>query len=705
MITREFNLYLHAGHSIPLVINVNQYDQGEQWLFSLFNSDGTQYVPSSGAIVGIKSDNLGIINSGTVDSQGRVVINETQQMTAAVGKAVFELLIDDQSHGTANFVVLVEPKPGDNADLSETDISMIEQAIEAASSIKPYGSPLVASTVAGMTDHEKVYVYVGSETGYTSGNWYYWDGSAWTSGGVYNSVAVQTDTTLTLSGVAADAKKTGDEISDLKSEINLVAEKTVSDLVVEHDYSRSELTAGILSTNGTVVDSSTAGYTQPFEVAEGDIITAKKYYLNSQNQPVYADTPLRSVAVKKADQSYSNADGELNVNSYTVPSGIKYAQITISGVMSGTYDNVCIYQTTPDGQITYTLKDSIKSVIESEGVLELVNNELSTMNLANQYACALPNTTFRQTIGLAEKWYKKSIISPPSAHVFAQAGYSTTGYANDGFVFANEIAVSSANGYKYYAHDTLLNKIYDFDFGTGYGAPRRVIAENLSNCSLLAIGDSTVDSDVMTATLLSHFASKGRTITLLGTCGSATDPLNKNEGRAGWTTAEYMANTSKNGYTNPFYNNGFDFSYYMNQQGYSGVDFVVIQLGINDLYNVLDPNYASIFGNIKTMIDSILAYNANIKVIVNLPTTPNSDESAHSVAEYLYRNRVIKFNEYAQAQILSGFNENSVRCSYCHLILDPATDIRDNVHPTDAGYQKMALEVVNQINCFQNGTD
>lgn len=219
MITREFNLYLHAGHSIPLVINVNQYDHGEQWLFTLFNSDGTQYVPSSGAIVGIKSDNLGIINTGSVDSQGRVVINETQQMTAAVGKAVFELVIDDGAHGTANFVVLVEPKPGDNADLSETDISMIEQAIEAASTIKPYGSPLVASTVAGMTDHEKVYVYVGSETGYTSGNWYYWDGSAWTSGGVYNSVAVQTDTTLTLSGVAADSKKVGDEISDLKSQI------------------------------------------------------------------------------------------------------------------------------------------------------------------------------------------------------------------------------------------------------------------------------------------------------------------------------------------------------------------------------------------------------------------------------------------------------------------------------------------------------
>lgn len=58
------------------------------------------------------------------------------------------------------------------------------------------GSPLVASTVAGMTDVDRVYVYTGSETGYTAGNWYFYDGTAWTSGGTYNSVAVG-DNTIT----------------------------------------------------------------------------------------------------------------------------------------------------------------------------------------------------------------------------------------------------------------------------------------------------------------------------------------------------------------------------------------------------------------------------------------------------------------------------------------------------------------------------
>ena len=183
MITREFNLYLHAGHSIPLVINVNQYDQGEQWLFTLFNADGTQYTPSSGAIVGIKSDNLGIINSGTVDSQGRVVINETQQMTASVGKAVFELLIDDQTHGTANFVVLVEPKPGDNADLSESDYSLFQQAIDGTS------ATAIAEGVADWMDEN------------------------------LTPTTPVVDASLTVQGAAADSAKVGQELSDLKSEI------------------------------------------------------------------------------------------------------------------------------------------------------------------------------------------------------------------------------------------------------------------------------------------------------------------------------------------------------------------------------------------------------------------------------------------------------------------------------------------------------
>ena len=112
--------------------------------------------------------------------------------------------------------------PEGEASSSELQ-GLVAQAQEYAEYAKgaAYGSPYVAATVAAMTDKNKVYVYTGSEAGYTAGNWYYWNGSAWTSGGTYNSVAVATDKTLSVTDMAADAKATGDAIADLKSDISL----------------------------------------------------------------------------------------------------------------------------------------------------------------------------------------------------------------------------------------------------------------------------------------------------------------------------------------------------------------------------------------------------------------------------------------------------------------------------------------------------
>lgn len=72
------------------------------------------------------------------------------------------------------------------------------------------GTPLVADAAIKMTDRTKIYVYTGSETGYAYGHWYYWDGSSWADGGVYNSAAVEVDKTLLLSDKPADAKTVGD---------------------------------------------------------------------------------------------------------------------------------------------------------------------------------------------------------------------------------------------------------------------------------------------------------------------------------------------------------------------------------------------------------------------------------------------------------------------------------------------------------------
>ena len=132
MISRTFKLCLNAGSGSAPYINVNQYDEGETWLFELYSENGERYIPSSGAIVGVKSDGHGIVNTGTVDSEGRVVITETEQMTASAGRAIYELSIDGLTHGTANFIVAVERKPTDDAVMSDSDLSLIQEAIDSA---------------------------------------------------------------------------------------------------------------------------------------------------------------------------------------------------------------------------------------------------------------------------------------------------------------------------------------------------------------------------------------------------------------------------------------------------------------------------------------------------------------------------------------------------------------------------------------------
>jgi len=105
-----------------------------------------------------------------------------------------------------------------SASTAATSASAAETSAReaAASAAAANASTTAASTAAAMTDTSKIYVYTGSETGYTNGNWYYYDGSAWVSGGAFNAAGCD-DALSDSSTNAVQNKVVNGAIDDLKS--------------------------------------------------------------------------------------------------------------------------------------------------------------------------------------------------------------------------------------------------------------------------------------------------------------------------------------------------------------------------------------------------------------------------------------------------------------------------------------------------------
>lgn len=145
-----------------------------------------------------------------------------------------------------------------------------------------------------MVNNDKVYVYTGSEEGYINGNWYYYDGNTWVSGGIYNSTAIATDTTLTVEGRAADAKKTGDKITQLKDDLIYIENNT---LVVNNPSKPSE-----------------GGYDELVNIFDpNDLARTGSIYIESTTPSIYTNAAFyQSGAIKTTPGETLQCIGQMN---------------------------------------------------------------------------------------------------------------------------------------------------------------------------------------------------------------------------------------------------------------------------------------------------------------------------------------------------------------------------------------------------------
>lgn len=230
-----------------------------------------------------------------------------------------------------------------------------------------------------------------------------------------------------------------------------------------------------------------------------------------------------------------------------------------------------------------------------------------------------------------------------------------------------------------------------------------------SKLTVLVIGDSTVNDGTETTTMKNLAVADEYPVTFLGT-RSHTDPDAQHEGRGGWSTEMYCKteSTQEGRVVNKFYNpskegdSKFDFEYYMNSLGYSDVDCVFIQLGINDLFAAkTDSELATkeevFFKYMKEMINSIYQYDSTIKIIVNTIIPSDKDEEIFStfypLNQMVWRNHhnIYIANNHMLNEQLKEYNDLYV--SWYSATIDCDNKMNGDVHPNSEGYTDLGTQM------------
>ena len=392
--------------------------------------------------------------------------------------------------GIITVVAHLEPESGGGEDPEEeatnaqkiaqlqTDVAVINTQVGALAN----GSPAPVETVAEMTDESAVYLYTGSETGYTAGNWYYYDGSDWTSGGTYGGAV--TSTTFTEHGVPADDFAVGQALALKANDTDVTALDTRVtavegdvDSITEHGTTTTTYTngseifttqQGYIYSDGSVKSASSENHGIWYFQANADMevyITDLLSDTAKYRMAVYEGTPLTTTGLVAFYSTSTGSPLPLSADSaITVESG-QYVALTIYNQTDASKKGFSLVCITEGGEITLasdlgltdtmteevealigtsaetaaqeTVEDALSNLYANDGWYNLPASDFA-LNAWSSYSTT-DNRTFRVRC-------TKDLIFDRDVFIRAKAGFAVSGFYSDGTgISATEILKLPAN--------------------------------------------------------------------------------------------------------------------------------------------------------------------------------------------------------------------------------------------------------------------